>query len=341
MLALTSCITDVPVSEHEQPVEITLVAGTDGDGPATRATTPNPGTAADRYINSLRVLGFSTTDGTLAFNNLVFYNKGGKVEGFTGKILVLTGSYALVLIANEHADTSNDSMYKKLEALKPGAATLNDLADLSFPSSKTFDSSKNIPMIARVNDVKISTTGAGDPAPGTTNLNDSGEPLRITMRRLGIRLDLDLKMNAEQIDAWWKSSNGMINIEGVPDRVYLFPRENSTPANRSVWIYPVKSKPDTAGKEGLISVEYPRIILPEILFLPATDKTRALNMSIDSGDKTRRGIIAIDRGATEAGYTIPRNHYLRVTATAKPDYFDITADTSIEGWDDENFIQEM
>jgi hypothetical protein len=59
------------------------------------------------------------------------------------------------------------------------------------------------------------------------------------------------------------------------------------------------------------------------------------------GGKTRRGIIAIEGGGTEAGYTIPRNNFVHVTATSKPDYLDITATASIEDWDDENMNQEL
>jgi hypothetical protein len=336
-------MTDPVAPTGEQQVEITLAAETGGtgagDGPATRAT--NQGDHKDSYINSLRVMGFRTLDGTLAFNNLVLYNFSSTTQGFTGKILVNTGRYTLVLIANEHADTSTDSMHRKLEALQPGVTTLNDLADMWFPSGKTFDSTKNIPMIALVDDVKITPTGAiGNPLPGTTNLNNSGEPLRIMMKRLGIRLDLKVEMYAEQIDEWWSISNGAINIGGIPDRVYLLPRENSGPVN-NIWIYRIGSKPDTAGKEGLITGELPRIILPETVFLPVTDKTRALSISIDGDGKTRRGIIAIDRGATDAGYTIPRNSYLNVTATAKPDWLDVTAEAVIEDWDDENLNQEL
>jgi hypothetical protein len=342
MLALSSCITDIDTIDERQ-VEITLVAGAGQTGTADDSSTraSNAGDPKDRYINSLRVMGFRIDDGTLAFNNLVFYNASGKVEGFKGKILVNTGRYDLVLIANEHADSSTTgSIHEKLDALQPGVTTLNDLADLSFPSSKTFDSSKNIPMIARVDGVKISTTGAGDPAPGTTNLNNSGEPLRIMMKRLGIRLDLDVKMYAEQIEAWWNSSDD-IYINGIPDRVYLFPRDNTVSSNRSSWILSVVSKPDTAGKEGLISVVYPRIILPEVLFSPVTDKTRSMSVSLDVGGKTLRGMIAIDRGTSEDGYTVPRNSYLNVTATAKPDYLDITAETVIEGWDNEELPQDL
>jgi hypothetical protein len=342
LLALASCSVESPEPAAEQPVEITLAAETGtrgiGNGPATRAGTIE-GSPEDHYVNSLRVLGFRTADGTLAFNNLIFYNKSGKVDGFTGKIQVITGRFTLVLIANEHADSSGDSMYKKLQALQLGVTTLNDLGNLWFQSRETFDNSKNIPMIARVNDVKITPTGAaGYPVPGTTNL---GDPLRIVLRRLAVRISLRLRMTPEQVDAWWSSSRGVFNVEGISDRVYLFPRENSNPSNRITWIYPVSSKPTAVDSEGFVNIDYPRIILPEVLFSPVTNKTRSMSVSLFGGGKTRRGTIAIDNGTSATGYTIPRNNFLQVTATSKPDSLEVTTAALVEDWGDEDLPHDM
>jgi hypothetical protein len=340
-LTLASCITGIDTSDERQ-VEIALAAGagtSEVDGTATRAT--HSGDPRDRYINSLRVLGFRVDDGTLAFNNLVFYQKNDRAESFNGKILVRTGRYTLVLIANEHADSSTNSVHNKLEALQPGVTNLSDLGDLWFGSGKTFDSSKDIPMVARVDNVKISSTGQGNPAPGITNLNNSGEPLRITLIRLGVRLELRLKMYPDQVEKWWDFSRGAINLEGIPDRVYLFPRENSEPGNRSTWIGTVTSKPTVVGSDGLIGMDSPRIILPEILFSPVTNKRLALSISIDTGERTRRGTIAIDGGVSDKGYTIPRNSYLKATATAKSDRLDISTKTVVDDWESENLDQKL
>jgi hypothetical protein len=336
---MASCFNETPVPEAEQQVEITLTAGTN-TGPVTRAT--DSGSKEDRYVNSLRVLGFRSVDGKLAFNNLIFYNNAGKVEGFTGKIRVLTGRYTLVLIANEHADTSRPAsatMYSKLESLELDVTTIDDLGNLWFASGRSFDTTKDIPMIARVDNVKITPSGAaGNPLPGTTNL---GDPLRITLRRLAVRLDITIRMYPEQVDAWWDTSRGVFYVEGIPSLVYLFPRDNSNPSNRSTWGCTVRTKPTAVDADGLVSIDFPRIILPEALFSPATNKNLSVSVSLSGGNITRRGTIAIGGGASAPGYTLPRNNYLKVTATAKPDALDIETEAMIEGWDDEQLPQDI
>jgi hypothetical protein len=147
-------------------------------------------------------------------------------------------------------------------------------------------------------------------------------------------------MYPEQVDAWWNTSN-FIYVSGIPDRVYLFPRENSTPSNRSDWGNSIRTKPTDVDSEGLVNIDISRIILPEALFSPVTNKNLALTVCLSGGGKTRRGLIAIDNGASAAGYTIPRNNSLHVTATAKADSLEVTTAALVEGWDDEELPQDM
>jgi hypothetical protein len=340
MLATVSCIKDsfapaLPGSLSGQEVEIALSIGTGAQGtddlPDTRGTSV-PGDARDRYINSLRVLGFRQGDGTLAFNNKVFYDSRNNSESFIGKILVMTGHYTLVLVANEHPDTN---LSRALDNLVLNSATLNDVGQLSF-SLLSFHDIYDSPMVARVNGVDITTKGAGTPLPGKTNM---GDPLRISMERLGIRLDVKLKLPTEQADEWMNGQSRRIHFEGIPYHACLLPHENQDV--NTVARYDVGKQPVDEDNDDMMETEKLRLILPEVLFSPATDATRALRMYIENGGKKRTGIIAIRRGATGAGYTIPRNSYLNVTATSKSDYLDITTTASIEDWDNENMNQEL
>jgi hypothetical protein len=330
-LATVSCIKDSAAPAlPEQEVEIALAIGTGAQGmddtPDTRGSSV-AGDPKDRYINSLRVMGFRRGDGTLAFNNKVFYNSQNNNEGFSGKILAMTGHYTLVLVANEHSD---ENLSRALDALTLDSATLGDVGQLSF-SLPAFDPVYDIPMVARLDGVDITTKGAGNPLPGTTNL---GDPLRVSLERLGIRLDIKLKLYPEEAEAWWNEQSHRLHFEDIPDHVYLFPHENQD--TNTVASYLIGKQPVDEDNDGMMETEILRLILPEVLFSPATDTTRALRMYIESGGKKRRGIISIERGTTEAGYTIPRNSYLNVKATVKSDYMDVETTVSIEDWDDEN-----
>jgi hypothetical protein len=343
----TSCITDLGAYEREQQVEIELSAGTPGsfgtvDNPATRATAStratDDGDKKDRVINSLRVMGFRSLDGTLAFNTEVFMNSQANLESYTGKVLVVTGRFTIVVVANEHSDSR---LSRTLRSLILNWSKLDDV--IALPVVSAFGSAWNIPMMSRLDNVQIRPDGVGTPVPGTTNL---GSPLRIGLERLGIRIDLKLKLHPDQADAWWyvptdsNDSGPRLYFDNAPFSTYLSPRDNSQGATSCSFL-PGKAPSDIDG-DGMLETERKRIILSELLFTPIDNRDKALVIFIERRDGKRlSGTIAIDRGTGPEGYTIPRNTFLRVTATARANVLETEVESVVEDWGSEDLPQHI
>ena len=298
-LLLSSCTMESLVAPPDgQDVMIRIAA-------QTRATAD--GDAQDRYINSLRVLGYRMADQTLAFNETVALGSS-NASGYNGKINVKTGRFIIVFVANEHEDAA-------VSAALSGITTTanNTLAYLEKQvafSTAAFSVSKDIPMTALKNNITIQ---------GNDTLLDNGVPVTsswgVTLQRLGVRLDLTMTLYTSAFDNWFGSAGEKkIYFNNVPKKVSLFPgADNSADVytNNEVFVTYTGSSPTAVDSKKTVIL--PRaIILPESVFSPVGTKSKGLVMRIvESVDRT--GVIA--SGNAAHGYTLPRNTYLDVTAT--------------------------
>ena len=210
VLLLVSCVKEQDNMEPGQDVVITLDAGT---------RSSEPGATADSYINSLRVLGYHAVNGQLVFNEKVNFT-GIDAIGYQGEIHVKTGTFTVVFIANEHADAATSAL---LTAIGSGATgTLAHLKSISF-SYGAFGVTKDIPMVKIKNNVHIK----GDNLLSDPEINsgaDISTDWDVEMERIGIRVDLTLKLTATQKTAWQSGThNGKVYLNNVPTKAYIFP----------------------------------------------------------------------------------------------------------------------
>ncbi len=308
LLALTSCTTEQPVTTGgEQRVQITIDATTRG--------TPEAGDPADRAIRSLRVLGYRTPEGTLAFNRQVDVQTYAPID-------VLTGKYTVVLIANEHED---ENLPTELSGItESNNHTLDYLRSLGF-SYEAFDTEKDIPMTAVKNNVVIQ---------GDNKLIDDGAlctgTWQVTLTRLGVRIDLTMTLPGEMFDDWFTGER-TIWFDNVPERVALFPQDDAASAlTQPGDVFTTYGGSNPAASEGKKTIAIRRIILPESRFTPVGDDGMAIILRIAAGSEPRTGIIAPN---APADYTLPRNSYLDVNAEANDREF-LFQVNAIENWED-------
>ena len=304
---------------------------------ATRAD--HAGDAADRYINSLRVLGYNTANGQLAFNEEVFGittastdNK----EAFEKTINVKTGKFTVVFIANEHKSPATSALLNGISA-----SSNNNISYLrntvSFPH-EAFDSGKDIPMVT----IKENIIIQGDNMvidPGSSTPTAVLNKWPVEMERLGIRIDVTLKLTAAQVTEW-TNDNGKIYLVNVPGEVFIFPgTDNSGTLLSTDKEYTVSLTP--TGTEGELSIyKLSRIILPESSFIDLA-KANALTLKLKEGALTRFGAISAGSDAKYGtnGYTLPRNTYLDITAQIGETSF--TFNINVLDWVDENMNHEL
>jgi len=304
---------------------------------ATRAD--HAGDAADRYINSLRVLGYNTTTGELAFNEEVFgittTSTDNKVS-FEETINVKTGKFTVIFIANEHKSSSTSAL---LSGITPSNNnTISYLRNtVSFPHG-SFDSGKDIPMVTIKDNIIIQGDNMViDPGSSTPTAVMNRWP--VEMERLGIRLDLTLKLTALQVDEWTKD-NGKIYLVNVPGEAFIFPgTDNSGTLLSTDKEYTVSLTP--VGTEGDLSIyKLSRIILPESSFLGLI-KANALTLKLKEGSLTRLGVISAGTAAKYGtnGYTLPRNTYLDITAEIGE--ITLAFNISVLPWEEESMGHEL
>jgi len=336
VLLLAACNRDeVELSQTEQPTVITIGAGSRGIGDAD-------GTAEDYYINSLRVLGYRTSNGTLAFNEMALGLPESTANGHeVEKIIdVLAGNFTIVFIANEHSDPA---LSKKLQDLKsyyandPVIGNISYLKGQSF-SHEAFDKSEDIPMVLIRENVTINADSTLiDPTVGSAPMFK----WYVKMIRLGVRVDVRLSINDTRLADWQASGHAnKIYFNNVPDRAYIFPGLNNSES-----MLPVDSKfitldpgiaPGSPPKVGDANMfHYYRLILPESSN-PDLIEAKAVTLKLMEGATPRTGPIKPGTGIGDKfgtnGYTVPRNHYIdafvRVLET------DVTIDAGIMPWQD-------
>ncbi len=318
--AFVSCLTDDFIDcslQDEQPVAISIAAGV-FDVPVAYASETRPGTVEDDKIGSMRVLGFRS-DGTLAFND---YNEDMYAQTRTFK--ALTGRYTLLFLANEDSDRM---LHETLDGLDPktdATITLDEVGALSFSHGAfSTDENTHIPMVKLIHNVRIAfkEDGEGTPRPGITN---QGDTLAVSMERLGVKIDVALKLYENQFKAWSENSDenerGVIHIENLPDHVHLLQGDNSdgeglqTQSNAPYYA-PGDVVVDTYTRQSTILLQR-AFILPESWFIPATDSDKAMRIRINTGVGTWNGRIAVGDART---YAVRRNSHLLVSATSDRD----------------------
>ena len=338
LLLSVSCIREGDMSlpwQNEQPVMITL-------GATSRSGT-DVGAPEDSYINSLRILGYRTSDGTLAFNEIVVglpavTNNANEIKK---TVDVLTGQFTIVFIANEHSDKDTDSNgTSDLSALLNGITTaannnISYLRGLSF-SHEAFAADKNIPMVS----VKENIIIQGDEQLIDPTQN-SGNPVsewKVSLTRIGIRVDVKLKLTDMQKTAWLGVANpGIVYFNNVPEKAYIFPNTDNS-ANLLTGDEKYATLTEEA-KEGALNVFVcQRVILPESSSQTLTE-AQALTMKIMEGAVARTGVVAPTPGVGTNGYTIPRNHYLDVVAAISG--VEITLATTVAPWNSVNISGEL
>ena len=329
-LLLTSCVREEEVAgrQNEQAVMITL-------GAESRAGDAS-GDLADHYINSLRILGYRTSDGTLAFNKMALGLPAvsDNLNEIERKIEVITGKFTIVLIANEHSEVdSNTNGISDLSELLNGITATNNnkisyLQGLSF-SHLAFDTSKNIPMVAIKENIIIQ---------GDDMLVEEGVSYTkwgVVLTRIGIRVDVKLKLTDAQMDDWQMPTvpahSGRVYFNNVPEKAYIFPGIDNSDvfvADYTKYAAPTPATIPVDG-DGLNVFVCQRIILPETNS-PTLDKPQALTIKVMENNIWRTGTLT----SSPSVYTLPRNYYIDVTATMPVSDTEITITSTVTPWDD-------
>ena len=329
-LLLTSCVKEHNTAVDSEDVSITLNVG-------TRATPEQEGDAQDRYINSMRMLVYQYSSGKLVFNHKLYGVPTAESarEDYTGTVEMKTGQFTVVFIANELSDRKDtDPSYIKLtdqlEAIEvddPNTNTLSYLKSLSF-CDQAFASNIDIPMV---------TVREGIIVQGTNKLVDetgnAQTKLEVSMERLGIRIDLTLKLLPEQWTAW-QSEQGKVSFSNIPGEVFLFSGIENAPATLSRDVVIADYDDDsTVDSDGLIVIPTSRIILPE-LYSANIDAINGLILKINAPSEFTGAIYAGEKKADNLtdNYALPRN--LRLGLTAKIGEVSITFNTNVMDWTD-------
>lgn len=297
---LAACTVDVEEisGEQGQPVTIAIETETRSPGNNPDVTGIHYGDGIDSKIEKVRVLGFRVSNGTLAFNELVDVNalESDPVNGSVkGTIDVLTGRYDFVFIANEGSDLT---LAAKL-ADNTQVASFGLLKNLSFAQS-AFSETASIPMVRMVENVLV----IGDNTLQSSEGNVDNGVWNVAMKRLGVRVELELDMS----DAF--ATSGVLSFANVPDEVFLLQKENiAATSTRTISLTPTVTS--VAGGKKLT---WSRIILPESWFTDKTEKDNAVEIRMTHSGDVKKAYLGIDPGTD---YTMPRNHYFKITGTVK------------------------
>ena len=320
---LSSCTKEQSLPQDEGlDATIMITAG-------TRAESFDP---EDSYINSLRVLGYYSSNGKLAFNE--------KVTGFTANaievsktITVKTGNFIIVVIANEHSDGSNptdlSALLDKIDKDDAATNTMTYLTGLSF-SHEAFSSTKDIPMVSVNENVAIYDNNT------LVSNGMAYSTLPVVLERLAVRIDLTLQLFGPQVTAWQSGAHdGKVYFNNVPDKVYIIggtDNSNNLLVNNEKFVTPVAGADIGTTKIFTSS----RIILPESCLAELTE-SRALTIELYEGPTLRKGIL--QTGVGDYGYTLLRNSYFGITTGIGE--LSLTFDVNVIDWEDENMNHEL
>ena len=296
MLILLLAICVACIDEIQTPVNEEAYISIDGI--ISRAHNGvHDGDSEDYIVNTLRVMAFDA-QGDIKSNKL--YNIG---VSTTVKHPIETGIYNLMFIANE---PHNVSVVNALD----GVTSRNDFDTISFPAS-AFTAKEIIPMIQRVDNVEILSGGKIKVDGGSeTSL------LKLTLNRLGVRLDIILKAKENLSQAF-----AGLTFSNIPDRVPLSANYNVAQINRnetrtltpiddgSHFSDEIPSETDIVWQKKVT-----RIIVPSNYFTPTSAQSNAIKMTVNLEDKYNPDAnLRIENN----NYTLPANTKLDVIATIK------------------------
>ena len=301
------------------------------------------GRKADREISSFRVLIYDES-GNLIKKGNQYWNFYFPCD-FAGSdptkrppfnVDVVPGTYHFVFIANEqslHAALSDED--------QASTATLEELAKLQLTADTDIAADKDIPMVAYFREVTVSgkNTVEYEDELGVDQTFPRGNSTTwdVSLRRVAIRLSFGIDLSKAQYDAW----RAYHSAEGIPPTIYVkqlqhtsyllpgLPNDNIT-GNFIQQEIAISNDPTppTPGKlivnsDGSAMIFVDRLILPEhLLAAPnndATAKGKAIRASLifnDGGQVAEKEILVhAPLPATSAtGYSVPRNHWVWVTA---------------------------
>lgn len=313
-LVMGSCVRD-HAGGVEEGVDVSILIATGSAGSATTRAGKADGSGIDSDISHFRVLIFDSKTGVLAHK-----------DAFTPpanpqQINMKTGVYDFVLIANDNVD----AVTTQLGALTVGTSKLNDLKDMTFASS-SFDRTTKIPMLSFVRGVGVYPEGV-IALPGTDDQNEgtwnSEEKVwNVELERLAVRLDVAVTLTEGQT----VSNPATLSISHIPSKVYLFQKANSGEYESVARTY--ADAVTTTPEAGKTVLTWDRIILPESVFSATNTAANGMTMSLTVNGSDCSAVLGIDMtNATETSrdYTLPRNTYLDITATANPKGLDCTA----------------
>ena len=339
LLLLFSCSRQV---EPDYPEEQLVVVTFDAD---TRA--PGDSDPEDRRINSLRVLGYRVSDGTLAFNEKVYgfpTSTENKTELANQRVTVKTGKFTVVFIANEHSSAANN-LTTLLDGITPDNATTNTLS--YFRSNAMFDFTSfdrgvNIPMVAIKQNIIIQGDNKlFDPELGSSLISTVWP---VVLTRAGIRVDVTIKISPNQLDAWIDQpstdNKKKLRFYNLPRWVSVFPGTYDTGTTKTeLYAFHSAAGTETLPDDGVFKVFKRKFILPEFGSLTLAE-SGALTFGLPQGPlgEKKGALINLESDGTPKdwagmyGYTIPRNHYLDVTLTIAET--DVTFSIDVLSWDD-------
>ncbi len=306
----------------------------------------------DYQVATLRILGYTTQSGRLAFNRLVTPTSDSSNTAaaanpdieWMAQAEIVTGDFTIIFIANDHLDSDLEAILNDDSKV----AALTDLQELTVSHSALLWD-EEIPMFARYENVKVL---------GDNTLNVDGTAITgywpVEIKRLAVRLDLTLTLTYAQAQMW-ENAAGLLNpaayllyVDNVPAEQYLFPEADNSGVARTSrayegrWgnsgypNYPGRIEQDTS--DNSYTVTFPRILLPESWFTDKNNEANAVEIRIglseNGTDKTISSRIGYDLALPD--YTLPRNTYLTVTATVveMEETEELGLHVSIHDWDD-------
>ncbi len=281
-----------------------------GASPTAGAT--HSGSDIDSRVESIRVLGYRVSNGTLAFNQKITVSD--PDAGYAqGTIQVLTSSFDFVFIANEGTDTSLPPMLDDDNYV----GTFGGLCDLSFDAD-SFLETKAIPMVSMIEGVRV----LGE---NTVQVDSYiySDIWNVGIDRLAIRLELELEMPDDFATA------AELSFGNVPDRVYLIQDENIATVNDVTRTFTPDSK--QSDMAGTTTMKWERIILPESWFVDAGKEENGVEVRLTNSGDTKKATLGVDPGTD---YTMPRNTYFGITGTVSTvaqEEIDITVEA--KAWD--------
>jgi hypothetical protein len=350
-LSMTACITDGTPRPDEtsdpEGVPVVIAFNPVVDGLPTEKTragyhdsgellpTAN-GVAADRTVEYIRVMLFRASTGQFVDR----FDCAIPTDGEAIEIEVLTGRYDVVFIANETSDPSDtdDGFLTDFLADESNYYLLANVKEALIHSA-AFSSANPIPMFCISEGVDIK--GYGHIVADREYTNTNADPWIPILTRAGIRVSIELTLFPWQFDEWAAIGTGAalhkeISIAGVPAASWLAPfgKYNDSPREATARVYSAKAAADpsdpqpVAGadgywwkKEGATDaddayiVRFDRIILPELLFTPRNDASKAMTLAITLGTTTMTGKICRANPETSVeGYTLSRNTWLHLDA---------------------------